>query len=164
MLTLWSVPFSYTGLQAFALMSESRLGAEENVDPSGGSLLESTESIPVTLLNTHRRHCFWRMMSRSLVAVEEFAAYLQHSNTVTQFASLGCMALGFLFVRDTKHPPKNVQRGGCVHCSLPPHAPVVHLAAVQHRARRPKPGVAVSLTYELTKSVSTTLHKILRLL
>lgn len=42
--------------------------------------------------------------------------------------------------------------------------PVVHLAAVQHRAGRPKPDVAVSLTYELTKSVSTTLHKTQRLL
>lgn len=47
-----------------------------------------------------------------------------------------------------------------MHCSLPPHALVVHLAAVQHRARRLKPDVTVSLTYELTKSVSTTLHKI----
>lgn len=46
-LTLWSVPFSQTGLRAFALMSESKFGSEEYVDPSSGSFLESSaESIP----------------------------------------------------------------------------------------------------------------------
>ena len=87
-------------------MSESKLGAEENVDPSGGSFLESSaESIPGNLSDIQRRHGVG-MMTRMLlslpvvleeeeeevVVVGEFAAYLQHSHAVTQFASSGWMA------------------------------------------------------------------------
>lgn len=75
------------------------------MDPSGGSFLESSaESIPSNLSDTQRRHGVG-MMTRMLlslpvvleeeeevVVVGEFAAYLQHSHAVTQFASSGWMA------------------------------------------------------------------------
>ncbi|KAK2862085.1 hypothetical protein Q5P01_001618 [Channa striata] len=85
----------------------------------------------------------------ALPVLGDFAAYLQHSKAVTQFAGSECVALRLALVWETGHP---VQLAGCVHRSLPPHA-ADHLAAVQHRANGAKPDVTDSSTYGLTKKL-----------
>lgn len=143
-------------------MSESKLGAEENVDPSGGSFLESSaESIPGNLSNTHRRHCAGKMTSMLLSCgggrVCCLPATLACSDAVRQLRMYGLIpwiSLG------RAASPQNVQLGGCVRRSLPPPRAPVHLAAVQHGDIQVKPDVIASSTYELTKTVSSTLHKV----